>query len=104
MESKQALKLAKKLKAAQALAYPSKKYKQQLFTRLENIHLVDQAEDVTPRFSLYQIFGALASFCFIAGSVFMLFEVRQNSQNPLYHEFSEMENTSLQGSGTPIPE
>jgi hypothetical protein len=50
------LRLAKNIKSTQTLAYPSKKYKEKLFTKLENIYLVDQAGDIEPRFSLFQIF------------------------------------------------
>ena len=86
LDPKEALKLAKKIKGAQILAFPSKKYKQSLFAKLENTYSVDQATDIWPRFSLYQIFWAFASFIFIAGTTLVVFDFRQDEKEPIYNK------------------
>jgi hypothetical protein len=84
IDPKDALKLAKNIKESQYIAYPSTKYKEKLFTKLENVYLVDQAGDMPPRFSLFQIFWAFASFVFIAGTTFVVFDFRENAWVPVY--------------------
>lgn len=75
--SKQAIKLAKKIKQAQDFACPSKDFRLHLKDRLRNIHVMDECEDEAPRFSLFQIFWTLCSFIFISGSIFLVYSTAE---------------------------
>lgn len=75
--SKNALSIAKKIKSAQKKAFPSIEFKQHLWDRLSNIYALQSADDIVPKFSLMQLFWAFASFIFIAGWVFGIYQMKE---------------------------
>lgn len=92
---KQVLKLAKNIKSAQWLAYPNTEYKTKLKDRLHNMYLIDQWGEVVSRFSIFKMFGAFASFTFIAGTLLMVSDMRHDSEQIIHQDMMIEESVNI---------
>ncbi len=104
--SENAQSIAKKIKSAQKKAFPSIEFKQHLWDRLSNIYAVQTVDDITPRFSLMQLFWAFASFIFIAGGIFSFYQIHeiQDLEISPEHETLSIPSNSLEMKMLPVDE
>lgn len=94
ISSKQALKLAKKIKNTQKIARIHDDFKTQLKNRLRNTHLIDSSDQETSWFAFLKIFGTLCSFVFISGMLVFVYNAKgipqqsilQNTATQIYDE------------------
>lgn len=88
--SKNVLSITKKIKSSQKKAFPSIEFKQHLSDKLSNIYILNVEEEEKPRFTILQLFGAFASFIFIAGGIFSFHHMREMSQIQLPESYDTL--------------
>lgn len=86
---KDALKIAKHMKQAQAQSQASETFKVFLKKRLESIHSIDARQERIPRLHILRNFAVLCSFFFVSWVVFMVLDSRDISQEEIYQKVSE---------------
>jgi len=82
-DPKDLIKMGKKIKSLQKKALPTSKFVKDLAIKLQVTHELDTSEDIPPRFTVFQIFGAVCSFIFISGAILSVYTMKLDSDEVL---------------------
>ena len=85
-DPKDLIKMGKKIKSLQKKALPTSKFVKDLAIKLQVTHELDTSEDIPPRFTVFQIFGAVCSFIFISGAILSVYTMKLDSDEVLLWE------------------